>query len=355
MKANIDAKALCWAMGVASKVPCRSPISILEQLRVDVAGGICRLTGTNLNQYISVETPANGGDFSFVFKDTKHVLKVLKLLNGNLALDYPGPGHAVTLSCGSHRFQAQTEEPEDFPAAPAVEAPKSYPIDPGSLSQRFDLVKYAVAGEKNPRTAYTGIRFDLDRLIAVDGYRMAMHTDPSLRVERPFILPYAAMAYLRLIGREDSRIDLDQYRAAIRGGGVTLITSILEDSGPSPGAAIPTVFQEQYTVGVEPFMRELKYLDTVLPQNARVPVRFEAGGLSASFGGTEVRARVEIDGTAHIDYGFDRRHMLDALTQFKGAEQIQVQVLGPSAPIVLTDGADNLALVMPSRLWEAAA
>lgn len=87
MRATMDARQFARALEKAAKAAYRrASVPALEQVRVDVDGGRCRLTATNLEQHLAAELPAEGGAFSLLFCNTLQVLKACKFFDGSLGL-----------------------------------------------------------------------------------------------------------------------------------------------------------------------------------------------------------------------------------------------------------------------------
>ena len=358
MKATMDARQFSRALEMASKAINRhSPVPDLEQIRVDAAPGRCRLTATNLKQFLAVELPAEGEEFSFLFYNTPAVLKASKFFDGSLSLDYDEAHGELVMICGPRSSRIAVNSAEVYPDFPQ-EAPKDvYYTNAQTLSRRFDRVKYAMGAPDPARQSLAGVRFIDKRIATLDGYRMAVNTDDTLVVGRPFILPEEAMTLLPLFGGANISVEVGEKWCTLRSQEVQLATRMLEFDRFSLDAAIPPTFKEVYDVDVKQFTDELKYLDALIFKKGRVPVKFSGGKLTASNPNGNYQSSIDLSAPASIDYGFDPKLMLGALSQFKAAGTVTVKVSSPNAPIVLTDGGADLALVLPVNLakYEAAA
>ena len=80
------------------------------------------------------------------------------------------------------------------------------------------------------------------------------------------------------------------------------------------------------------------------------PVRFDDGKLCIKNSKGEFAAKVDIQGNVNTVYGFNIQYMMDGLSQFKDSDEITIKSGNAYSPIILTDNADNLALVLPVRL-----
>ena len=107
------------------------------------------------------------------------------------------------------------------------------------------------------------------------------------------------------------------------------------------------------TVKTADFVRELNYLKECSVLTAKPYVRFAGEQLSIAASGGAFETGIEVRGRGDMVLGFDLYHMLDALKQFKGEEEVCIHLSSPYAPIVIdAAGRSDFALVVPVRLKE---
>lgn len=351
MRATMDARQFARALEKAAKAAYRrAPNPDLEQVRMDVDGGRCRLTATNLEQYLAAELPAEGDTFSLLFCNTPQVLKAGKLFDGSLCLDYDQEHGELVMACGPRSSRIAVDTVDACPDFPEQTPQAVYHTNAQALSKRFERVKYAVGSPKLSRKSLAGVHFTGNLLAAMDGYRVAINTDDVMDVRKPFILPMGAMALLPLFGDNQISIEVGEIWCMLRSPSLSLATRMLDFDVIDFNRFIPTDIKDAYDVNVKQFATELKYLEALLPEKGRPPIKFEGGTLTASVPNGKHRSSIQLSAPAGMVYGFDGQMMLDALGQFKGAETVTVKVSAPLSPIVLTDGGADLALVMPVNL-----
>ena len=118
-------------------------------------------------------------------------------------------------------------------------------------------------------------------------------------------------------------------------------------------AVIPKGYRESVTVKTADFVRELNYLKECSALTAKPYVRFAGEQLSIAASGGAFETGIEVRGRGDMVLGFDLYHMLDALKQFKGEEEVCIHLSSPYAPIVIdAAGRSDFALVVPVRLKE---
>lgn len=339
----------------------RSSFPILEEAQVCFADGRCVLTCTNLDQWCMSTIPATGDSFSFVFAGTRKILSACKYFAGKLELTYtvepteavPDPVGTISISDGKRSMKRSTERTSDFPEFTEKPLDRHYSVNAKKLLERFKRVKYAVS-ENDARPALCFIEFLKDKIIAVDGYRLAMSTDPAVNVGKPFYIPTEVMAELQMFKEQDCTISVGTEWAAFESETLRVVTRIPGYDGFDVEKAIPTSFSTEYSVDVDQLLDEVKYLNGFVTPKDRKPIRFDGGTLSLSTSGGTYLSKV---GLPPVEArGFHPRYLLEGLKQFqaKKVHTVTMKMGHPHSPMILTDDENDLAMVLPVRLGSAA-
>lgn len=357
-------QALEKALKAAAK---KSQIPVLMEAHASFDGNTCTLTCTNLDLWCQTTIPAQGGQCSFVFTDSKKLLTACKYFIGDMEFSYQEDTPPVTfpkktnldgtltLRCGNKGLTQRVTSTEDFPVIPEVEAAHTYSVDPASLSKRFERIKYALADNAS-RPCNQCIYFFDNRIGAVDGYRLALSRDDSLCVDTSFFIPPGAMKLLPVFDGAVCTLSVGKHHAVFDNGSVRITTRMPEGEGLNFDAAIPKTCVEEHTIDISDFMGSLRYLNEFICHPTRDAVRFDGGVLSVKTVKGEYRSKLELDDAPKMVYGFNGGYMLDGLKQFQ-AKKLRVVAMqtggNPYAPIVLTDQ-DDIAMILPMRLNDAA-
>ena len=339
----------------------RSRLPILEEAQVRFEDGHCVLTCTNLDQWCMSTIPAVGDSFSFVFVGTRKILSACKYFSGELELTYtieptetnPDPRGQISISDGKRSLKRSTERTSDFPELKEKPLDRHYPVNPKRLLERFKRVKYAVSSN-DARPNQCCIEFLKDKIIAVDGYRLAMSTDPAVNVEKPFYIPPEVMAELTMFKDQDCTISVGEEWAAVESETLRVLTRIPGYDGFDVERAIPTSFSTEYPVDVDQLLDEVRYLNGFITAKTRKPIRFDGGTLSLETPGGTYLSKV---GLPPVEArGLNPKYLLEGLEQFKAKKvhTVTMKMGHPHSPMILTDGKDDLAMVLPVRLKEVA-
>lgn len=352
MKSSVDAKAFSDALKKAGGVLKKSCVPVLEEIRVDFTDDKCTVTATDLAMWITVELPAVGDTFSFVFSNTKKVIKACQYYDGTLTFSLSGDVEKplLNMSCGRKAGEFSVLTPEIFPTLPEVEETHDYKANAAALLERVNRVQYA-ATKSEQKPVFEGVRFQDCRLWCVDGYRIALNRHNDLFVESPFIVPVPALKQLKVFGKASVEIAVSKRYVRISSEGISLHSRLLEPSDNLQlESAIPIKLKEHYRVERKQYLDALNYLDANLYPGDKPYVNFQNGSLTLDTSSAKYFASLDVDCTCEIEYAFDLRHMKDALGQFPGEDFVNVQVTGGLSPIVLTDDKGNTAMVLPVRI-----
>jgi len=354
MKNVVNASEFLKAITKVSKVlPKKSSFKILEEVKVEFIDNKCIITGTDIEQIIISEIEANGDNFSFVFKDTNLIIKASKHFDSDLEFVYEDD--KIILNSNGKSCKQLTLSVKEYPDIPKIKADNSYDVNSTELFERYNKIKYAV-GNDITRPVITGVCFKNNKMVALDGFRMAINTNDNLTVANEIIVPQNA---LNLLSIYDKNIKLqmqtnDKY-IVFTDENTKLISRLIEGEYFDFEKIVPQNSSEEYNVTIKEYINELKYLkEFVNNKNVKTePVKFEKGILSIQNADGEYSSNVNFGHESDIVYGFNCNYMLDALNQFKDNETVNYKVISRIAPMILSNDND-LALVLPIRLKDVA-
>ena len=109
MRSSVDAAAFYKAMTALMDIPAKSPVKVLQEIKVEFTADHCTLSATDFGTWLSVTIPASGDDFAFVFWNSAGVQKVCRYFTGQLELELSGQRKSQIISgagCKEQRVQA---------------------------------------------------------------------------------------------------------------------------------------------------------------------------------------------------------------------------------------------------------
>ena len=168
MRSSVDAAAFYKAMTALMDIPAKSPVKVLQEIKVEFTADHCTLSATNFNTWLSVTIPASGDDFAFVFWNSAGVQKVCRYFTGQLELELSGQrkSQIITMRCGDKGGKFPVYEAEECPTWPEFEAKQSYTANAANILKCVKQVKYAV-DLRSTRPEYQGVLFQSKHIIAL--------------------------------------------------------------------------------------------------------------------------------------------------------------------------------------------
>lgn len=356
----VDAKAFSEAMNKVSRVLKKSAIPILEEIRVSVKDGVCTLTATDLETWLTARLPVKGDDMSFTFFKTKDVMKACSHFDGELTIElYEQPekrkdARRLRLYCGQRAAEYDATSDEDYPSLVSVASDKVFQTNAAQFLARIERVRYATMKPgANTKPFNTCVQFNGQRVFSLDGYRMACDTQEDLTFPVPFLAYGSSLAYLKVFGKSDVTVQVGDRYVLFTDGEVSLYVHRHGVDTFDVDSAVPKQYQEAVTVRTADFVKELNYLKECASGTTKPYVRFSGESLSMSAPNGKFRTSIPVSGRGDLTLGFDLRYMLDALKQFKDEPEVTVKLSGVFSPIVIeAENRGDFALVLPVRIKE---
>ena len=353
MKNSVDAAAFYKAMTALMDIPAKSPIKVLQEIKVEFTADRCTLSATDFGTWLSVTIPASGDSFDFVFQNSASIQKVCRYFTGQLELELSGQrkSQIITMRSGSKGGEFPVYDTEDCPTWPEFEAKQSYTANAAALLACVKQVKYAV-DLRSTRPEYQGVLFQNKHIWAVEGHRAACCDDGGLSIEKPFTVAVPALEHLKVFGNTDIQIDVNERCVTFRNEWIRLTAYRVPNATPLIYENIvPQKWNEEFCFHRKDFVQALKYLLACAGKADKPYVRFENGLLTLRVKDCLYKAAVSISAESSIIFGFDARFMLDALTQFEKQELVTMRLTSPLGAISLVAG-NSSAIVLPVRLKE---
>ncbi len=353
MRSSVNAAAFYKAMTALMDIPAKSPVKVLQEIKVEFTADHCTLSATNFNTWLSVTIPASGDDFAFVFWNSAGVQKVCRHYDGALELELQQRGDEpfLTMRSGSKGSEFPVYDTKDCPVWPEFRVEQTYTANAAKILACVKQVKYAV-DLRNTRPEYHGVLFQGGHIWAVEGHRAACCDDGGLDVETPFLVGVPALEQLKAFGDADMQISVADNWVLFQNEHVRLLAKRIQNVTPMTyESVVPQKWNEEFCFHRKDFVQALKYLLACIGKTDKPYVRFENGLLTLRAKDCLYKAAVSISAESSIIFGFDARFMLDALTQFEKQELVTMRLTSPLGAISLIAG-NSSAIVLPVRLKE---
>ena len=349
---------------VAGVVPSRTTKDILKNIKLLVAGGKATLIGNDSEIGIrcnlpDIEADSNGE----ALLPTSRVLSVLRELTDDVVkLDITGD--AIWIRCGYSEFRLSAEDPADFPPVATFEDEEYFVVKAATLKQLIHRTIFATDTEST-RYALGGVQVELtsDRatFAATDSRRLAVVSGDCSVVGSPAkpatppVVPSKAMTLLERSlsdGEADAHIAIHANDIAVRCGGTTITSQLVQGRFPDWRKVVPTSFGATIDMVVAPFYAAVRQAQIVTNEESRgVDFTFGKGTLklnsqAADIGQSKIEMPIPFDGD-EIKITFDPRYVADFLKSLDSGSQFRCQLSTHEDPAVFATEDNYTYVIMP--------
>lgn len=330
-----------------------SVLDVLKNVKLHIEGRHSYILGTNLENFVKVNINIQGTSeiTDIIFSDTATLLKAMKFFNDSDIL-FVVEDDKITLSCRGKTTTQELLKENGVSGIPDVntENAKHYEYNISSLKERFNLIKYA-ASKTDTRPVMTGIHFNRNDMVALDGYRLALSKADNLIVETAFTAPANSIALAIDVLDENITIVVNNKIVQMSDGKVTVTSRLLDGEFFDYKASIPKDGKE-IGVNIAEYKDTLKYFKAFKKSGQKKTEKQKAAWFNSKLIliGTENQSILEnVTGSFDAPIGFDLEYMLETMTQFK-TDKVNISISSPVSPIVIKNDDSYLVLVLPIRL-----
>lgn len=335
---------------IEKALPKKSFAPVLENVKINIDSDSCFVYATDLEQFVKTEVSLinsvdNG---SFVFSDTKSLIKAMKFFKGS-EIEFDVVDSVVSVKCGDKKANLKILDADsDYPEFPVVKDKlQECNYTAKKLSERYNLVKYAVS-KTNTKPVMTGIHFDGNEMVSCDGFRLAINTDNNLTINNPFTVCVNTLQLCDKMLDGDITIAYNKKYVEIADKNTTIIGRLYNGEYVQYKSVIPKN-NNMLTIDVKNLVENLKYLKTFV-ENSTDYIAWNGNCLRYNSSSGQYEANIEMQGNFDYAIGFNVNFMLDCLTQFDGSAEIYMGEKNIN-PMLFRQG-NNTALVLPCRMKE---
>lgn len=370
---SLNRDALVAALGVLTRtIERRNTIAILSNVLIDVRGGLCRLTASDLD--IWATTSIALGDAltpdAATSLPAQMLQDIVRKLPSGAELDLSWGEKEAQIACGRAKYRLNTLPASDYPSLTEPDWAASFSIDAKALRTLFEKVSFAMSNEEvryylNGAFLHTVVDdADALRLVAVatDGHRLSKVTMPapdgSSKMPGVIVPRKAVGEIVRLLDGRDGEVDLaiSDAKLSIAAGPTRLLTKLIEGNFPDYVRVIPQGGSRTAVIDAATLSAAADRVSTVSGERGKaVRLSFEGTSLKLEVknpdaGDAEEEVQVEFEGDP-LEIGFNARYLAEALRAV-AADTIRMTLGSSGDPAVMTSAAsaDHLVVVMPMRV-----
>ena len=267
------------------------------------------------------------------------------------------------IKSGESEYSLIGIHPAEFPELPKITDATALKIDGAVLRSMIFQTAFSVA-TSDARPVFTGILTEITkehiRMIAVDGYRLAIRTEPvGNDCEMSFIVPGKTMTEIAKLIEEnetDVKIEVAKRHIIFRTGDYNIVSRLIEGEFLDYRNSIPAEATSTVRVDTRGFIDAIERISLLISERVKTPLRcvFADNAVKLSCATAVGKANDRINAVTQglwVEIGFNFKYLLDALKAAECAE-VLLELAGPLSPLKIKppEGDSFLFLVLPMRL-----
>ena len=303
----------------------------------------------------------------FALEDVKRVIKALKYFKGCDTIITFYSDKACNFEDGKKSFKAGITDVNDNDAHSLfahlgkvwindinsnILEQHTYTIE--KLMERYNSISYAIYTQDDSRPILKGINFKENKMVALDGYRVAVSTDTEdsgLSFKNEFTINNNTFSILKQFKKGECNIisfkDITAFNLVSED--FTLLSRNLKGQYFKWETAIPCSFSSEFEFEKKNMLENLKYLKEIRVKKTMDMFAIKNNELVSPYGSVDIEG-LNISETS----GYDLTRFTDAIKNLEG-DRIKMLHSGALKPIVLKNIEENkynsqLMLLMPVRL-----
>lgn len=348
---------------VQRAVSTKSSIPAIEGILLEAGENVLTLTGYDLEVGMITSMEARVEEAGSIILNAKILCDILRSLPSNMVYIEADERLTCRIKSGDAEFSLIGIPAADYPELPSVES--GFPIVLQSEVLR-DMIRKTIfaTAENDVKVVHTGVRFEIGsnqiRLVAVDGFRLAMRNEEIDYdgEEKIFVAPKKALGeVVKLTGGEETiALNVGKRFIVFEIGSYRIVSRLLEGEFLNYRAAISGKVTGTVRVNTRLLIQSIERTSLIITDRTKSPIRcvFDEDMIRISsttaLGTAHDRVPCKSEGE-HMEIGFNNRYLLDAL-RVCDADEVLVKIGSPILPILIvpTEGEDFLFLVLPVRL-----
>ena len=306
----------------------------------------------------------------FALEDVKRVIKALKYFKGSDTIITFDSDKVCNFEDGKKSFKAGITDVNDNDAYSLfahlgkvwidninsnnsnILEQHTYSIE--KLMERYNSISYAIYTQGDSRPILKGINFKNNKMVAMDGYRIAVSTDTEdkgLSFENEFTVNNNTFSILKQFKKGECNIisfeDITAFN--LLSENFILLSRNLKGQYFPWEAAIPCSFTSEFEFDKKNMLDSLKYLKEIKINKDMDMFAIKNNGLVSPYGSVDIEG-LNISETS----GYKLTYFTDAIKNLEG-DRIKICHSGALKPIVLKNVEENkynsqLMLLCPIRL-----
>lgn len=349
---------------VARCVPSKAAMPHLECILMQADADGLRLSGFDLDLGIKTKLEVRVEQEGAAVLNAKMLCDILRKMPEDSVLIDCDEKNMCVIRSGNAEYRLISLKPEEYPELPTLTDRNTIRIRQIALRDMIKQTIFAVSMDES-KSVHRGVKFEISsgeiKLVAIDGFRLAMRTEFIDYNGEPFhfVAPSKTLSeVVKFIGEEDlfTEVSVGKKHILFEIGGYEIISRLLDGEFLNYMSAIPTARSTTVRVNTKKLIDCIERTSIIITEKIRSPIKFifdeDQIKLSTmtAMGTASDRMEASIDGK-RTEIGFNNRFMLDALRSCD-TDEVLIHLNGPQSPAVIVppEGTEFLYLILPIRI-----
>lgn len=366
MKIDCPKKELSEAITTANAAASgRSPIPILQSLKIDASEGGIRISGCDGEMWVEREIACFVEDPGAVCVASKLVTDlVTSLPDGEIQLQ-SSDTQGLLLKQGASEYRMLVNDPLDFPDTPNFGGDGELTLNMGDLRKAIDSVIFAVSTDTH-RPILTGVLFHYDgetlTMVATDTHRLAVRklTQPGIGSNLTAVVPDKALRAIKSLPISDEdpiTISFGGGRLGVQTTSAKVVSQLLAGTYPNWERVVPAESTRNWQMEADQLAEKVRRT-LILARDNAFRVRLTGAGdqlLLSARSDEKGEAKEEVAMIAQngdMEIAFNGRFILDALGPISGPG-VRVELTENTRPAVFRSSDEDgyFCVIMPMALF----
>lgn len=364
-----DRNKLDKALSVVSRAVSKK-VSTVEGVLVSIENGKLELTGYDLEFGIRtcIDIQCNGStSFTVDGQLLGNIIKKISCKEIQLELQNNDKGKdSLVIRGGNAEYKIRIFSSESYPTTPDVNSSiDRFTVPQGMLKNMIKQTIFAVSTSDN-KPILTGELFDIKNkifnLVALDGYRLAVRTEPiNADHDYNFVVPAKTLSEVSKILKDNNDETVIVYvcrrHIIFEIENYIFFSRLLEGEYHNYQNSIPSHYNTEVILNTRDLIASVERCMLLVNEKNKSPVicSFDKNvkiSCSTSMGDLQDNFEADVSGGS-VRIGFNGKFLLDALKSSE-SDKVKLQLNGSRSPmkIVPIDGDAYTFLVLPVRLRE---
>jgi len=340
-------------------VGARTALPVLQGLLCEVAAGMLRVTGTDLDVTVKTQTEVEVMEEGRAVIPGRLLAEAVRKMPAGLVTIGATDGD-IEIQGNGPRFTLRLLNVDDFPTQEDVPS-EGVEVDGEALAEAINQVTVAASGDA-ARPILTGVLFESDdsglRMVATDSYRLSKRELPGVGIEGSGLVPARGLRELpRTIGAPKVTAQLREREAVFTSERGSLRLRLIDGNFPKYQTLLPDAYPNEVLLDKEELLDALGRVTLVAEDHIPVRLKLLEGGVEVAVtrqdvGGETEHLSGEFRGAdEEVTIAFNPRYLQDGVTALTG-NKVRIRVVDSYKPSVIDDGSDAefLYLLMPVRV-----